>query len=208
MANRIHFNALFTAVFLLSCLSLKADEEQKARRIGVIFEGSFENHPISRNPSGAESTQMVPFYEWDYGVRAFSEEEWAKRDLSWDRILEITRSLGDKMVESVEPGFVRDERGVVLYAIFADEDPFLTTAVFSENFRKVFEEKMGKSLYLVIADRECIYVFPSVGGALEEFGPGLVNEFRTTSLPVSLEVFFLNDEGLRVIGELSRDGAP
>ncbi|MEM1443740.1 MAG: hypothetical protein AAGF67_15450, partial [Verrucomicrobiota bacterium] len=152
--------------------------------------------------------RMVPFYEWDYGVRAFSEEEWNKREMSWERVLEITESLADALVESVKPEFIRDERGVVLYAIFADKDPFLTSAVFSKKFRTIFEEKMGKSIYLVMVDRHVIYVFPAVGGSLEEFGPAIVNEFSTTSLPVSLEVFFLNDDGLRVIGELSRDGAP
>ncbi|MEM6915442.1 MAG: hypothetical protein AAF491_02655 [Verrucomicrobiota bacterium] len=209
MANGIHLRALLEIVAFLGGLflpSIKAEE--KAQRIGVIFEGSFDSHAISRNPPGGESTRMVPFYEWDYGIRSFSEEEWEKREVSWDRILEITGTLADGLVDSVEPEFIRDERGVILYAIFADKDPFLTSAVFSSNFRGKFEEKMGESLYLVILDRHVIYVFPAVGGSLEEFGPAIVDEFSATPLPVSLEVFFLNDDGLRVIGELSRNGAP
>ena len=67
---------------------------------------------------------------------------------------------------------------------------------------------MGKSLYLVFIDRYVIYVFPAVGGTLEDYGPALVDEFQSTPLPVSLEVFFLNDDGLRVIGELSRNATP
>lgn len=205
MATRIQ-RSLLPAILALVFLSAHG-EEDAAKRIGIVFEGAFENHPVSRKPPGAENTLMVPFYEWDYGIRPYPEKEWEAEELSWDRILEVSKSLGDGIVERVEPEIIRDTRGVAVYAIFASKDPFLTSAVFSEKFREKFAETMGKSLYLLMIDRHVIYVFPAVGGALEEFGPGLVNEFRTTELPVSLEVFFLNDDGLRVIGELSRDGS-
>ena len=181
MATRIQ-RSLLPAILALVFLSAHGEEEA-AKRIGIVFEGAYENHPVSRKPPGAENTLMVPFYEWDYGIRPYPEEEWEAQELSWDRIL------------------------VAVFAIFASKEPFLTSAGFSEKFREKFADTMGKSLYLLMIDRHVIYVFPAVGGALEEFGPGLVNEFRTTELPVSLEVFFLNDDGLRVIGELSREGS-
>ncbi|MDF2376380.1 MAG: hypothetical protein P1U81_09060 [Verrucomicrobiales bacterium] len=209
MANRFKIPSfLFFCCAVFVCLPGKAAAEEKARRVGIIFEGSFESPDISKKPPGGESTLMVPFYEWDYGIRSFSTEEWEKRELTWDRSLELSRSLGDQIMEEVEPELIRDDRGVVQYAILAAKEPFLSTAAFSDQFRVKFEETMGKSLYLVFIDRYVIYVFPAVGGTLEDYGPALVDEFQSTPLPVSLEVFFLNDDGLRVIGELSRNATP
>ncbi|MDF1659485.1 MAG: hypothetical protein P1U58_17850 [Verrucomicrobiales bacterium] len=209
MANRFKISPfLFLCGATFLSFSAGTIAEEKARRVGIIFEGSFESPDISKKPQGAESTLMVPFYEWDYGVRSFSTEEWEKRELTWERALELSRNLGDKIIEEVEPKFIRNDRDVVQYAILAAKDPFLATSALSDHFRGKFEETMGNSLYLVFIDRYVIYVFPAVGGALEDYGPSLVDEFRTTALPISLEVFFLNDDGLRVIGELSRDASP
>jgi len=208
MANRFKIPTFLFLCVAFICFSGETTAEEKARRVGIIFEGNFESPNISKKPQGGESTLMVPFYEWDYGIRSFSTEEWEKRDLTWERALELSRRLGEKILEEIKPEFIRDERGVVQYAILAAKEPFLSTTAFSEQFRLKFEESLGKSLYLVFIDRYVIYIFPAVGGALEDYGPSLVDEFRTTTLPVSLEVFFLNDDGLRVIGELARDAPP
>jgi hypothetical protein len=42
---------------------------------------------------------------------------------------------------------------------------------------------------------------------LEEFGPALVEEYRQAQFPVSLEIFLLDQEGFRVVGELERPGS-
>ena len=39
---------------------------------------------------------------------------------------------------------------------------------------------------------------------IAEYGPALVDEYRKARLPVSLEVFLVDDYGFRVIGELER----
>lgn len=209
MANRFKIRPFLVGFGLLVTVTgSELHSEEKARRVGIIFEGGFENPEISKTPLGAQSTLMVPFYDWDYGIRSFSQDEWDKRELSWERALEISRTLGDSIMDEIDPEFIRDERGVVQYGILAAKEPFLSSSVFSTQFREEFAETMGNSLYVVFLDRHVIYVFPVVGGSLEDYGPSLVDEFRSTPLPVSLEVFFLNDDGLRVIGELSRDDLP
>lgn len=206
MANRFKI-PLLCVIFCVAPLLPpgKAPGEEKARRVGVIFEGAFESPEIARSPPGGEATLMVPFYQWDYGIRSFSKKEWEEGQLTWEKAIDLSRSLGDRILAETKPEFIRDERGVVQYAILAAKAPFLSTAIFSDKFSAVFEETMGKSLYVVFIDRHVIYIFPSLGGTLEEYGPALVDEFRNTPLPVSLEVFLLNEAGLRVIGELSRD---
>lgn len=205
MANRFKSLSRRALVILFLSLSL-AQSEEAAKEMGIIFEGGFESPDIARKPSGAEKTLMVPFYEWDYGVRSFSKEEWDTRELKWDDLLERSEKLGDQLVAKVEPKLVRDERGVVRYAFLAAKEPFLSTVVFSDKFREQFKDTLGDNLLIVFIDRGLLYAFPAVGGSIEEYGPSLVDEFRVTPLPVSLEVFLLNDSGMKVIGELSREG--
>lgn len=206
MANRFKIPLLcVVSCFTVLLPSGMSPAEEKARRIGIILEGAFESPEIARNPPGGESTLMVPSYQWDYGIRAFSRKEWEKEQLTWERAIDLSRKLGDEILAETKPEFIRDDRGVIQYAILAAKTPFLSTVLFSDKFSPVFAETMGNSLYAVQIDRHVLYVFPSIGGTLEDYGPALVDEFRSTPLPVSLEVFLIDGTGLRVIGELSRD---
>ena len=60
---------------------------------------------------------------------------------------------------------------------------------------------------MLLLERNRIYLFPATGGTLEEFGPALVEEYRQAQFPVSLEIFLLDQEGFRVVGELERPGS-
>src|SRR5690606_27032057 len=94
--------------------------------------------------------------------------------------------------------------GVILYVVLADEDPFLSSVLLSPKLLESFRETLGERLHIVLVDRHRLYLFPATGGRLSDYGPALVEEFRRTKLPVSLEVFLLDKNGYRVIGELER----
>jgi len=180
-------------------------EEAAAKRAGLIFEGSFEGPEVARLPEGAKLTLLVPFYEWDYGVRPFTREKWDSEGLTWDRIVQVGTQVADAVVESMEIELVRDDREVIELAVVRSEDPFLTSAILSPKFPARFRETLGERLQVVLIDRYALYVFPAVGGALADFGPALVDKFDETAFPVSLEVFLVEESGVRVVGEISRD---
>jgi len=182
-----------------------SSEEEPARRIGFILEGAFEDHEIGRTARGAERTLIVPFYEWDYGVRAFTREIWEERGLEWDDARGLALAIADGLVESVEPEIVRDDRGIIQYLILADESPFLTSTILSPKLLEAYRDLLGDRVFALPIDRNRIYLFPVTGGSLEDYGPSIVDEFRRARLPVSLEVFLLDDEGYRVVGELRRE---
>jgi hypothetical protein len=186
-------------------LSLKGDEpDAPARRIGVIFEGSFEKAEINTPIEGARKTQLTAYYEWDFGVRPFTAATWQERALDWEKLLPAARAVADKLIERLEPEMVRDSRGIILYAIMKDKDPFLTSIMLSPKLLEKFRETLGDRLQVVLVDRRRIYLFPATGGKLADYGPALVEEFRRTTLPVSLEIFLLDENGYEVIGELER----
>lgn len=180
-------------------------EDEEAKRLGFIFEGSFENHEIARTPERSKKTLLVPFYEWDYGVRPFSKELWKTQNFDWERFEKIAAKVADDLVDTMQHKLIRDNRGIIEYALIHDKDPFLTGILTSSRLLEKFRESLGDRIHVVLIDRNLIYLFPATGGTIDDYGPALVNEFRSTPLPVSLEVFLLDENGYRVIGELNRD---
>lgn len=202
----IHLKAvLFIVIATAASVSARGqNNEPPARRIGIIFEGSFERAEIAAPITGARKTQLVAFYEWDFGVRQFTEATWKERGLDWDRLLATARTGADKILGKIEPELVRDPRGVILYAVIADKDPFLTSILLSPKLLERFRDALGDRIQIVLIDRHRIYLFPATGGQFADYGSALVNEFRRTRFPVSLEVLLLDEDGYRVIGELDR----
>jgi hypothetical protein len=211
MANGIPALVLLASLSLAPPAALVGQEtaapEAAARRVGVIFGGAFESFDIVGPLDGAKRTKMAAHYEWDFGVRPFSEEVWKQRGMDWARFFAAAKALADEIAARVKPKLVRDHRGVVLYAVVADEDPFLTGAVLSPKLRERFRETLGDRIHAVLLERNRLYLFPATGGALADFGPSLVEEYRRARFPVSLEILLLDHDGIRVVGELARDAA-
>lgn len=208
MANGIPISL----ALVLASLSLFAEEPAKptspAHRIGIVFGGAFESFDIAGPVEGAKTTQMAAHYEWDYGVRAFTQKTWEERGLDWDRFLPAAKEVADTVADKLVPKLVRDHRGIVLYAIVADKDPFLTSAILSPKLHERFKETLGDRIHVLLLERNRIYLFPATGGTLAEFSPALVEEYRRAKFPVSLEIFLLDREGFRVVGELERPAGP
>ncbi len=207
MATGFQSITLKTLFFVtaLVALPLKGDEpDAPARRLGVIFEGSFEKAEITTPIEGARKTQLTAYYEWDFGVRPFTAATWRERALDWGKLLPAALAVADKLVDRLEPELVRDSRGIILYAILKGKDPFLTSVMLSPKLLEKFRETLGDRLHVVLVDRHRLYLFPATGGRLADYGPALVTEFRRAKLPVSLEIFLLDEDGFEVIGEVER----
>jgi len=192
------------AVAVLFFSSLQAGDEKKLRS-GLLFDGSYERAPITRKIDGAKNTQLVAAYEWDYGVKHFSKEKWDKNKHDWNSFFPEAKKLADEIAGKLKPEFVRDSRGIIDYAIIRDKDPFLSSAILSKNFLKLFEATLGDHLNVIIIDRNLLYIFPAAGGKLADYGPAIARQFRNAKLRVSLEIFLIDKKGFRVIGELERE---
>ncbi len=183
------------------------DDEKKARRIGIILEGSFESPEIYRLPEGASKTILVPFYEWDYGVRSFTQKIWEERNMSWETFDKIAKALADKLAESVELDVVRNDNDVVEYILIENKDPFLSGILTSGKLLPRVSDMLGDRIHALVVDRNLVYLFPAAGNPIQGYGASLVEDFLAADLPVSLEVFQIDKTGFRAIGELSRERA-
>lgn len=199
----------FLRFFLLSgvvlCFGSASKTAEKEKRMGIILSGAFDDAEISQLPTGGKNTKFSASYEWDYGVRPFTEKTWKEHNLDWDAFFPIALAVADDIAETVDFRIVRDSRGVIEYAVLEGDDPFLSSAILSQKLLDRLREKLGDRIHAIPVDRQRVYLLPATGGDLETFGPAIVKEFRRATLPISLEVFLLTDDGVSVIGELERE---
>jgi len=183
-----------------------AEEKPVARkmRTGIIFETRTMDPEVFTRVEGAKEIVMVAVQEWDYGVKLFTAKEWRKQAYDNAIFRQHAEMVADAVMETVKPDYVRDSRGVILYALIQGEDPFLSSILLSSKFLPTFKKNLGDSVRVVILDRHVIYVFPESGGGLDEFGTALVELYQATKQPVSLEVFQVNSKGFKVIGSIER----
>lgn len=189
-------------LFLLASALGRADAEERDRTYGLLFEGFFEKADIVSKIEGARKTQLAAAYTWKYGVRLFTDESWQEIGLEWENFAIRAGVKADRLASEIEPGFVRDHRGVIQYAVVSDEDPFLSSAITSPKFVDPFIDTLGEKLHVIVLDRHVLYVFPAAGSSLADFGPSLVRLFKNTPLPVSLEIFEVTKNSCRVVGEI------
>lgn len=205
-------NIKFRGLFLFFGLSLVSSifgEEPKPKQ-GLIFVGSFEKADIRSNVHGARKTQLAAAYTWEYGVQLFTDESWAEKSEIhkkvnvdfWEAFANEAALLADKLAAEIKPEYVRGSGGVIEYAIVSSDNAYISSTITSPKFVDSFVDTLGDKLHIVVLDRNVIYVFPSVGSRLTDFGPSLVELFKKTPKPVSLEVFEVVRSGFRVIGEI------
>jgi len=173
-------------------------------RTGIIFETQTIDPEVFTRVKGAKKTVMVAVQEWDYGVKLFTADEWRKRAFDNAEFRRKAELVADAVMKTVKPEWVRDSRGVILYAMIQGEDPFLSSILLSSKFLPKFKKTLGESVRVVILDRQLIYVFPDSGGKLDEFGIALVEQYQVTRQPVSLEVFQVSSKGFKVIASIER----
>jgi len=178
--------------------------EAKKMRTGIIFETLAIDPEVFTRVEGAKTTVMVAVQEWGYGVKLFTAKEWRKRAFDNAEYRSNAEAVADKVMGKVKPEWVRDSRGVILYAMIHDKDPFLSSILLSSKFLPKFKKNLGESVQVIILDRHVIYVFPEAGGRLNEFGTALAKQFQETGQPVSLEVLHVNNTGIKVIGSIGR----
>lgn len=200
---------IFLAGALLGASGAAAGEKQptkeadvKKMRRGIIFETQAVDPEVFTRVEGAKKTLMVPVQEWDYGVRLFSAKEWKKQAFDNAEYRRNAEVVADAVMATVNPELIRDSRGVVLYALLRGEDPFLSSILLSSKFLPLFKQSLGDSVRVVLIDRQLIYVFPSSGGKLDEFGAALAEQYQQAKQPVSLEIFEVTDKGFKVIGSI------
>jgi hypothetical protein len=202
---------------LVACLAFGAGlgvsqdsliSEAKEGDAGLVLMSKSANPEVFAPLKQAESTVLAPVYVWKYGIlRPFKRQEWEARGETWDTFFSAAVKRADALVDTLEPQFRRDARGVVDYALVEGASPWLSTVLLSKKLLPRFAREFGQRIHVVVTDQKRFYVFPADGGKLDRFGESLSDVFHDEALtknPVTLEVFLVDQTGFRAIGKIGK----
>jgi hypothetical protein len=181
----------FLAVLLgLSCLAPLTRGEPV-----MILDPHFYHTPISLPITGSSRT-VIGFYDEanDGTVTPISADSLAQHPLPElkSRALAHARTL----LQHVTPKISRDKHGVAIDVRVESNDPSLSSIVLIPGFIDQFANVVGKDCVVSIPNRQVIFLFPRIGGDLQELTYALRSFYHNNAWPVSTELFEWRNGGL------------
>ena len=179
----------------------KGAEKPQLERYCVLPE-SYEMRPeVFVLVPGARRVGFSLYRETPVGLEPYKRSELRRSQLSWVECYLQGQRAATRFLKTLEPEYHRDERKIIEYAHFRSENPLTASVFISPEFRKRFEDTLGKELYVAVPDRFNVFVFPKFSDSIEKIAPKMTYLYKEALYPVSREVFEISAEGIRVIGK-------
>lgn len=165
----------------------------------VLIEPKFMRPEVSFPIAGAQRTVLVPAYLNKEGdPHYFSRREFEALKVDWAAFM--ARARENATDRKLKAEFVRDRNEVVSYGAIRSDSPLTATAVLSPEFAKSFAEIFGPEMLVVVPNRFTIFLFPKLASRYTDYAPMVLEAYKATPYPVSIEVFELGAQGLKAIG--------
>lgn len=113
----------------------------------------------------------------------------------------IARANASAELAAIEPEYVRDARGVILFARLDGPRPTVAGTVLAPDFGEKFRDTLGPDLLVAIPNRYRIYVYPALAETFNDTAELVLRDYETSGDRVSRELFRVTPEGLRAVGE-------
>lgn len=149
---------------------------------------------------GAKATVLVPARLVGGEPRPLTHAELARLKPTPQ---EIEKGAGISATEEnkkLRPAYVRDEKGVIQYAVLASDSPLTASAVLAPGFGERFADTLGPDLLIAIPNRFKVFIFPKLSPAYQGFADLIAAEYGSSSYPVSREVFEIRGGRLQAVG--------
>jgi hypothetical protein len=165
-------------------------------------EPRFMGHEVSFPLSGAKNTVLAPAKMGEFGVEFPTVAVWNEGRLSEETVRKVTARFASDWLRHVKVEFVRNRKNVVDYVVLRSDKFPVCSTVFAPEFRKQFEEVFGPKMMIVMPNRQTVFVFPGVAVDFSDYAPMILEAWRSPAAKVSLEVFELDERGLRATGRI------
>ncbi len=159
-------------------------------------------HEVSFPIPGAKDTVLAPAKFGETGVEFPTVAAWHAARLDEDGVRKVTARYAAELLQHVKIELVRNSKNVVEYAALRSDKIPVCVAVFAPQFAKQFEDIFGPKVTVVIPNRQTVFVFPGVAVDFAEYATMILEAWRGPAGKVSLEVFQLDERGLRATGRI------
>jgi hypothetical protein len=101
---------------------------------------------------------------------------------------------------TLKPRYERDRNLVIQYAELRSDRPIVASAVLAPEFLGLFKDTLGDKVLMVVPSRFTAYVFPVLASNYQDYYPMVIEAYRATAWPISVEVFEVSAAGIRAVG--------
>lgn len=145
----------------------------------------------SLTPAGAEKTVLSPARETGNSpfIETYSAEAFAAIGISPETFAERAGSVADRLLRGLQPEWVKDDQGRVVYAVYRGERPIYASLLAAPSLPRLFEAAFGPEIWLAAPDRHSLYVFPAKAAELSDFTADLQERYETDAYAASCEIF-------------------
>jgi len=183
------------AVLVITVLVAQAEEPWR-----LLVEPNFERHDAEWPIAGAERTVLVPARMVGTEVKPLTRAEIKDQGVTRKEILAQAIPAASQVLKSLKPEYVRDENGVIAYAILQSDSPLTASAVLAPEFPTLFDKKLGPDVLVAIPSRYAIYVFPKLSSSAQDMSEAIVLAYEASPYPVSREIFSFVNGRLVAVG--------
>jgi hypothetical protein len=168
----------------------------------LLPEPKFMAHDIVWPIAGSTQTVLLPVRIPGSEPEALTLTQTKNPALSRSQILNDAQKNASSFFATLTPTLVRDDRGVIRYAVLESTDPRLATCVLAPEFTEQFLETIGPDALIAIPNRNRIYIFPRSDVPGAELSERIFIDYRSSNHPISREVFETKEGTLRAVGTL------
>ena len=170
----------------------------------IILDPYFYRTAVAEPINGSTKTVLSYYDEKDGHVTALSPP--LSQPVSELRTLAIAHA--QIVLQHLQPKILRDKHGVIVAIRLEDQDPALSSILLIPGFSARFDSLLGKDCLAAVPNRQVIFLFPRLGGDLEEFSVPLRSFYHNSVWPVSTEIFDWRNGELCKSRDLEADRTP
>jgi hypothetical protein len=154
----------------------------------MILDPHFYHTPVSLPIAGSSKT-VVGFYDEasDGTVTPIPAAFLGEHPLGELKSLALAHARA--LLRRVTPKISRDKHGVAIDVRIESTDPALSSLVLIPGFTDQFADVLGKNCLVSVPNRQVIFLFPRIGGDIQEVADALRGFYHNNAWPISTELF-------------------
>lgn len=150
--------------------------------------------------AGTRTTVLTPALARGDEVTPLKKADAERLKLNLDSVRRVATATASATLKALKPEYVRDKKGVALFALLASDSPVTTSAVLAPEFVETFADVFGPDILVAIPNRYRIYVYSALTNDFQTTSNLVLRDYETSGYPVSKEVFKVTPKGLQAVG--------
>ena len=161
----------------------------------ILLDPYFYRTPVSEAIEESTKTILGYYDETDGKVTPLPSPP----RLTISELHTLAVAYAQSILKQTTPKLIRDRHGVIVAIRIEGQDPAFSSVVLTPGFTDRFADLLGKDCLVCVPNRQTVFLFPRLGGNMEQFAIPLRGIYHNSVWPVSTELFELRGGALRSI---------